>query len=391
MQWQCLKVGEGRLEKSQSVESSFRWHTVIQGTPRSLQTESEVPDDLFTRVSLKLLTDDGYMTGSAEKIMEAFAYLEVKNFVETFTHHWSPKLVRACWSSEGYGRRRQVGERTRQVRILRVDDDADEWLPPIYESLSSRNGLSLETTIPVNSLSFTDPQCAQFLTWRTADQICRPQRDDCARNSGALTESHGDSWSKRWDTTRVRETWQLSCREQASLRVSRLTSMVTGLAMTLTGHQHLQGTWWLEVADCTFTAGRHNTIEWHALQKSCESSFPWSVAAQWLWRRKTLMQLRRRWKRCLQQRRLHFLRVWRKRWICEWRWRIRSLLVSYHNLSDSSGSDQLCRHFVRGVCMQFICCVFNVTLRWTWFSWPDPEWLFCCARSPGVFCLRCSQ
>ena len=24
MQWQCLKVGEGRLKKSQSVESSFR-------------------------------------------------------------------------------------------------------------------------------------------------------------------------------------------------------------------------------------------------------------------------------------------------------------------------------------------------------------------------------
>ena len=47
----------------------------------------------------------------------------------------------------------------------------------------------------------------------------------------------------------VRETWQLSCREWASRTISRLTSMVSGLAMTLRGNLHLEGIcgWWLPI------------------------------------------------------------------------------------------------------------------------------------------------
>ena len=71
-----------------AFEQSLKSPTIFNSS------EFEIASDLHV--------DDGYVTGPAEKIMEVFAYLEGKNIFETLTHHWSRKLVRACWSSEGY-------------------------------------------------------------------------------------------------------------------------------------------------------------------------------------------------------------------------------------------------------------------------------------------------
>ena len=67
-----------QTQRSHSVASLLWGHTVVAG---SFQTESEDPDDLHSsefEIALDLHVDDGHMTGSAEKMMEVFVYLEGK-------------------------------------------------------------------------------------------------------------------------------------------------------------------------------------------------------------------------------------------------------------------------------------------------------------------------
>ena len=71
-----------------------------------LQSESEVPEDLFVLERVRDCIGPAcrrrYVRGPPEKMMEVFAHLETEIVFETFIHHWSRKLVRACWSLGGY-------------------------------------------------------------------------------------------------------------------------------------------------------------------------------------------------------------------------------------------------------------------------------------------------
>ena len=130
-----------QTQRSQSVARSLRGHTVIEGVPWSFQTESEVPDDhLLERVR------------------------------DYFGHACRRRLqVRTTRKDDG-GVRISRGD----VGVLRVIDEESMWVKELdkYESsvstirpsTSPRLEKQTETTIPVNNLSFTDPQCAHSST-----------------------------------------------------------------------------------------------------------------------------------------------------------------------------------------------------------------------------------
>ena len=245
---------------------------IFEGVSGNLEAESEVPSNhSFERVRdrIGLARRRHLRDRTTRKHEQDVRRSRDQNFVEILTHHQRQNLVRACWNFEGHRRRKHVGKRTGQVRIVPCCRWW-RWKIAVYRRVpSSRNRLTLETMIPVIIQTFTDQQCALFSTWRGAGQTCRPQRDRSAK----VMETVGQ---KRSDTSKARKTWRLSCRGLARQTASRHTSMETGLATTLTRNLHLECIWWQVVVDCTATAGRLDN-----LRSVVEKAKSWARASCW--------------------------------------------------------------------------------------------------------------
>ena len=126
---------EGRRKGARAREDHCG-HLAVEGVSGDLQAESS---RIFCTSEFEICVGpacghDGDVTGPAENMKKGFAYLETKKGVEILTHQQRRKLVRACWRSDGYRRRRHVGARTGHIWIVRAVDVEVERLPSIDES-----------------------------------------------------------------------------------------------------------------------------------------------------------------------------------------------------------------------------------------------------------------
>ena len=107
---------------------------IFEGVSWNLQAEPQVPSNLScerVRDRIGLARRRHPRDRTTRKHEEGVRISRDLNCVEILTQHQRRKLVRACWNYEGYRRRRHVGERTGQVRIVSAVDDEEERLPSI--------------------------------------------------------------------------------------------------------------------------------------------------------------------------------------------------------------------------------------------------------------------
>ena len=186
--------------------------------------------------ALDLHVDDGYMTGPAEKIMKGFCLSRGKMVLKL-----SPIIG--------------VGNSFEHVGALRVIDEEGMWVKELDKYASSvLTMMRMKDCRPSTSSKFEkqtepgdDDPCEQPELYRSA--VCsilflterKPDLQATARWLCKRLDPNQKSWRQLVKTVSYIKSWQLSCREQASRTESRLTSMVTGLAMALTGNLHLEG------------------------------------------------------------------------------------------------------------------------------------------------------
>ena len=126
------EVREGTRKGARAWQDHFV--DIFEGVSGNIEAESEVPSNLsFERVRdrIGLARRRHLRDRTTRKHEEGVRRSRDQNCVEILTHHQRRKLVRACWNYEGHRRRRHVGERTGQVRIVRAVDDEDERMPSI--------------------------------------------------------------------------------------------------------------------------------------------------------------------------------------------------------------------------------------------------------------------
>ena len=107
---------------------------IFEGVSGTLEAESEVPSNhSFERVRdrIGLARRRHLRDRTTRKHEQDVRKSRDQNCVEILTHHQRQNLVRACWNFEGHRRRKHVGKRTGQVRIVRAVHDEDERLPSI--------------------------------------------------------------------------------------------------------------------------------------------------------------------------------------------------------------------------------------------------------------------
>ena len=81
--WQCLKVREGRRKGARAWQDHFIETLLSQDCPGSFKQSLKSPTFFYStdfEAALDLHVDDGYMTGSAERMMQVFAYFEGETF-----------------------------------------------------------------------------------------------------------------------------------------------------------------------------------------------------------------------------------------------------------------------------------------------------------------------
>ena len=159
---QCLKVEEGRRKGARAWQDHFFDTLLSKDCPETFKQSLKSPTIFYSsefEIAFDLHADDGYMTRPAEKMMKVFAYLEGK-----IVFKLSPIIG--------------VGNSLEHVGALKVIDKEGMWVKELDKYESSVLAMmhmkdcrpstspklekqSLETTIPVNNLSFTDQQCAQ--------------------------------------------------------------------------------------------------------------------------------------------------------------------------------------------------------------------------------------
>ena len=135
--WQCLVVRGGRRERARAWQDHFVDTLVSKECPGAFKQSLKSPTTFYSsefEIALGLRVDDGYVTGPAEKMMEAFAYLE-----ERIALKLSP-IIGVGNSSEHVGALRVIDEEGMWVKelhkyeSLRVGGDADKKLPSVDES-----------------------------------------------------------------------------------------------------------------------------------------------------------------------------------------------------------------------------------------------------------------
>ena len=225
--WQCLKVREGRRQGARAWQDHFVDTLLSKECAGAFKQRLKSPTIFCSRefvIASDLLGDDGYITGPAEKMMEVFADLEGEIVLKL-----SPIIG--------------VGHSSEHVGALRVIDEEGTWVKKLdkYESSvltmmlmkACRHRPKLEKQTEPGD----DDPCEQPELCRSA--VCTVPHMTKRRPG----DPNQKSWRQLVKMVRYikgsRDLATFIPREQASRTESRLTSMVTGPAMTLTGNLHM--------------------------------------------------------------------------------------------------------------------------------------------------------
>ena len=190
--WQSLKRRKCTLAKL------HHWHTVVARFPKIFRTKSEVPDN-FPRAILSLLWACMLTTGTWQDLRRRWCkclHIFKCDRSETFTHHWSRRLVWVCGSYEIHRHRKNVGKRSGQIETsvlaMMQMKYCRSWTSPQSE----------KQTEPGDDDPCEHPQLYRSAVWtilhmtKRRTDVQATTRWMCKRLKNP-NQNHGSNWSKQ--------------------------------------------------------------------------------------------------------------------------------------------------------------------------------------------------